>query len=188
MATITIVQDLLKGDHGPSGICWSGTVSTPLTTGSPAMVTPMGTSLATWMPKLTDVYLYTPFGGDEDWYCTWVPNELCKLLCHGKLKRLHYVFVGETVVRELQTISNSRKCFDRISNIPESARRKLSLCCIIRSRSIAEQQRQRVLRWLDDRDRCMKAYRGLFAWKWGDGDVSMSSSGCVQAVVTTWMK
>lgn len=196
ISTITITDEQLLGDDGPSRRCWTGNDVPPLTTGCPSMSTPFGAFLATDMPHLTDVYLYTPIGGDEDWYCVWAPTELCKMLCHGKLQRLHYVFMGSAVAKALRTIPNSKKCFNRIFETlgRRTAEHEYDLHYPppndppAKSEKEHERLRKRTLKWFDDRDAYVKQHNKLFAWKWGDRRINMGSSGNAQAVITTWMK
>lgn len=120
ITTLTVSELVLLGDDGPSRNCWSGEVTKPLTKGCPAMITPMGAFIATSLPKLTDIYLYTPVYGDEDWYCIWAPAELGKLLCHGKLQRLHYVFMGQKAAEVLSKGLTSQKGYEWLfsDNLP----------------------------------------------------------------------
>ena len=169
---LTITQELLMADDGPSRECWSGNIRRPLTKGSPAMTTPMGAFLATCMPKLTDIFLYMPFGGSGDWYCDRADEELCKLLCHGKIQRLHYVFMGKSVAKALRTASSSDACLATIYH------RRLGVSAAEVEYELSHPQpdatgsrddeehelfRQELGQWFDAKDRYADAHVRLFA-------------------------
>ena len=198
ITTVMISSDLLLGDDAPSRLSWSGEPTQSLTRSAPSMSTPFGAFLAIEMPKLADVYLYTPIGGDEDYYCTWAPSEMCRLLCSGRIERLHYVFQGEEVAEVLATTRSSHECFERISDPPLGRRTAENEWETVRPppddgpypETMAEREalRQAMLAWFDEQDRYIERHSKLFEWKWGSRDIAMGPRETVQAVVTTWLK
>lgn len=139
------------------------------------------------MPKLTDICLYTLMYGDDDWHCTWAPDELGKMLCVGRLRRLHYVFMGEKVAKALRTIPQSHACFERLfdEGLPGrgTASNKFELRFpapgmdepIPTTSKEHERLRRRTLKWFEHHDRYVKAHDKLFGWKWRDRNISMGS-------------
>ncbi|KAK3713053.1 hypothetical protein LTR37_008738 [Vermiconidia calcicola] len=66
----------------------------PLYVGPPTMLTPTGAFFAANMLKLTEVYLYVLYEGDEDWYAANAPPEMQMLLAYGRIERLYFLFFG----------------------------------------------------------------------------------------------
>ncbi|KAK3671067.1 hypothetical protein LTR78_009028 [Recurvomyces mirabilis] len=110
--TLAITGSQLMGDDGPSRRAWSGDIRRSRIVGPVRMHTPFGELLA-HVPKLTQVDLYTPYGGNEDFYCTWGPVEIQTLLAYGHLRFPNLVFFGEDTVEALQK-STLEECYDRL--------------------------------------------------------------------------
>ncbi|KAK5122572.1 hypothetical protein LTR85_003835 [Meristemomyces frigidus] len=68
-------ETLLADDAGVRWT-WSGDLAHPKLSTPAPMVTPFGAFLATKLPKLEQLYVYVPYGGTEDFYCSHAPPEL----------------------------------------------------------------------------------------------------------------
>lgn len=196
ISSITLTSFTLMGDDAYSRRAWSGKTKSPKFRGSPTMITPFGAFLATKLPSLEIVSFYFPFGGGEDWYCTWAPTELLMLLWHRRIALLNFVFLGDRVAATLKECSGSDECYETLMgdwgedaeinigehlfelNNPapegeysEEFRRECQLYFAARDKYAAE---------IDEAD------EGLI-WEWGDRTLEMGSDGNVQAVVSMWM-
>jgi hypothetical protein len=73
------------------------------------MVTKLGAVLA-GMPMLKHLSMYLPYGGDEDWYCTWAPIEAQLLLAEHHIETVSFVFLGEKAAEALRKY-RSQECY-----------------------------------------------------------------------------
>lgn len=196
ITSITLTGATLMGDDAPSKRAWSGQTNSPKSVGPPTMVTPLGAFLATKLPALNIVSFYFPFGGGEDWYCTWAPTELLMLLWHRRISLLNFVFLGENVAATLKECSGSDECFETLMgdwgedaeiNIGEHL---YELQNPAPEGQYSEEFRQKCQVYFAARDKFAakidEAEEGLI-WEWGDRKLEMGSDGNVQAVVSMWM-
>lgn len=196
ISSITLTGAALMSDDAPSKRAWSGQTKSPKSVGPPTMVTPLGAFLATKLPALDVVSFYFPFGGGEDYYCTWAPTELLMLLWHRKIALLNFVFLGDRVAATLKKCSGSDECYETLMgdwgedaeiNIGEHL---FELKNPAPEGEYSEEFREKCQVYFAARDKFAaeidEAEEGLI-WEWGDRSLNMGSDGNVQAVVSMWM-
>lgn len=194
--SITLTGFTLNGDDAYSRRAWSGKTTCPKYAGPPTMVTPFGAFLASRLPALEIVSFYFPFGGGEDWYCTWAPTELLMLLWHRRISLLNFVFLGDRVAATLKECSGSDECYETLmgdwgedaeNNIGEHL---FELGNPAPEGEYSEEFRQKCQVYFAARDKFAaeidEADEGLI-WEWGNRTLEMGSDGNVQAVVSMWM-
>ena len=98
--TLTICSSSLYADDYMVRQSWStGQIDVQL---SKPMDTPLGSYMARCLPKLECVYLYVPYGGFDDFYCSYEPLEMLKLIKYGRIETLNYYFCGTEVAQALK--------------------------------------------------------------------------------------
>ncbi|KAK3723500.1 hypothetical protein LTR37_001752 [Vermiconidia calcicola] len=155
----------------------------PFYVGPPTMSTPTGAFLAANMPKLAEVYLYVPYGGDQHWYANKAPIEMQMLLAYGRIERLYFVFFGRNTAGILESGRVSKECYSNLMGLldkTEHARRQYKLFDPFGQYAYDEDG---TARWGKEHDRYVAEHENDFEWRWGDRDIDMGSDGNVQAVI-----
>lgn len=157
----------------------------------PPMFTPFGSFLIHKLPKLADIYFEAHVGLNDAECDIGLQEELGRLLCHGQIARLHYVFCGEKAGEVLRESSDSREAFDRFTGgngigtftaLHEYSKHHHHEPEIFDGPVGSSYSSSGAIEY-------EREHRKLFAWKWGErDDVKMGDKKVVQAVITTWMK
>lgn len=118
--------------------------------------------------------------------------ELERLLCHGRIQRLHYLSMGEAAVQALTRGSSSREA---LSSLMDAVGRNAaghefdtyqSLPRLAHIEDLEEQKIQAIRR--EEAYEPMMNYEvwhsELFDWQWSDRDLDLGHTGTVQAVIT----
>lgn len=146
-----------------------------------SMDTPFGVFLDLEMPALTDVYVDFPVGHDVYELDRSAARELERLLCHGRIQRLHYMCTGESDAEVLQwTHLSAREMMDELIGEPgiytaghEFERRypvpELNFVDDALEEVEATNFRGRE-EWINRRTAHKWKHAEMFEWKWGDRD------------------
>lgn len=182
VASIGLPSFIFMGDDRGSRVAWSGTKEEPkyLKNGL-QLNTPFAAFLATKMPGLQEVYYYTPFGGDEDFYASWAPTELGMLLTYGRIKRLCHVFFGEHGKKSLEKL-DSKACHKQFMDILASGYKLATYRYELKEPS-PKYFCDALCEWMDRSEKWAEENRRMFPWEWADRDVDFGSDGNVQAVI-----
>ena len=187
ITSITITSEALLADDQYVREAWSW-AETSLYKGPPAMMTRFGAFVALEMPKLDEVFMYVPYRGHEDWYCSLAPVEMEMLVAHDRIERLCLVFLGEEAALDLRDERSDSQCFRNMMGLLRTldiTHHELEVLNPAPQRSDSESFNL----WLEkrgqfheNRDKGRK-----FCYRWGDRDVDMGSDGNVQAVLQLWI-
>ncbi|KAK4909493.1 hypothetical protein LTR49_021713 [Elasticomyces elasticus] len=186
ITAVTITGCALMGDDGPSRRAWSGSINQPRHTGPPTMLTPYGSLLAN-MAKLKHLSLYLPYGGNEDWYCSYAPIEAQMLLIAERIETLSFVFLGEDTVEALQKYKKSQECYERLMGLQDENAAKHEFAMKYQlPEGYDPKLRALTRKWWSRMDEYVKENTAgsRFTWEWGDRDIGFGNDGNVQAVLT----
>ena len=161
------------------------------------MVTPFGAFINLELPKLSDVYAYQATFRGLDEQCGRAFGELERMLCHGRIQRLHYLSMGQAAVEVLQDEMSSCAAFwsliyavgahgahhefDSHHSLPYLAGMGVR-------EQVDEDIRLKKEGWDDRRKNYQQWHSELFDWKWSDRDLDLGHTGTVQAVITARLK
>ncbi|KAK4892992.1 hypothetical protein LTR27_008529 [Elasticomyces elasticus] len=169
ITAVTITGCALMGDDSP-----------------PTMLTPYGSLLAS-MPKLKHLSLYLPYGGNEDWYCSFAPIEAQMLLIAERIETLSFVFLGEDTVEALQKYKKSQGCYEQLMGLQDENAAKHEFAMKYRLLEGYDPKLRALTRkWWTKMDEYVKENTAdlRFTWEWGDRDIGFGNDGNVQAVLT----
>ncbi|KAF7191590.1 hypothetical protein HII31_07092 [Pseudocercospora fuligena] len=121
LKSIGLTSWIFTDDDKDSYDAWNGSIDSPLyrRPDGPTLITPFASFLTSYLPKLEEIYLYTPTGGDEEFYCLPATLDLHEMLdCHY-VKRLHHVFLGGPAAKILTKYTSKDALEMLVGRIPD---------------------------------------------------------------------
>lgn len=201
--SIGLTSWIFTDDDKDSYQAWNGKIDKPLyrRPDGPTLITPFASFLASHLPKLEEIYLYTPTGGDEQFYCLPATLDLHEMLdCHY-VKRLHHVFLGGPAAKILTKYTSKDALEMLMGEIPGLVAyhwyRLLYPEPEMPPYFIHPEEdgyegslNQAHSEWFEDHCDFTEGVKKDFAasWSWSDRAIDFGGDGNVQAVITVQAK
>ncbi|EME78026.1 uncharacterized protein MYCFIDRAFT_200376 [Pseudocercospora fijiensis CIRAD86] len=201
--SIGLTSWIFMDDDKDSFHAWNGSIDTPLyhRPDGPTLITPFASFLASHLPNLEEIYLYTPTGGDEDFYCLPASLDLHEMLDSRSVKRLHHVFLGDPAAKILSRWTSKDALEILMGRIPalvgyhwyrllypepEKPRGFIHPADDAWEGSLNQAHSE----WFEDSYDFKKNVKEDLAsrWSWSGRDIDFGGDGNVQAVITVHAK
>ncbi|KXT03768.1 hypothetical protein AC578_706 [Pseudocercospora eumusae] len=197
--SIGLTSWIFMDDDKDSYHAWNGSIDTPLYQrhDGPTLITPFASFLASHLPKLEEIYLYTPTGGDEDFYCLPATLDLHEMLDYHCVKQLHHVFLGRQAARILTEHTSKDALEMLMGRIPDLVGyhwyrllypepEKLPYFIHPEDDAWEGSANQAHSEWFEEHYDFVKGVKEEFAsnWSWSARTLDFGGDGNVQAVIT----